>query len=75
MANFTSREKDIIRIACSVIRDQSKGWSGAELQEQPESICQKLSDLIGDTFNFESGEVTCVTTNDSGDQHFPEDDR
>ena len=75
MAQFTDREKDLIRVACSMIRDMAHGWTVEELTAQPFDVCQELSKLIGDTYNFENGTVTCVTTNDSGDQHFPEDDK
>jgi hypothetical protein len=75
MAQLTDSEKETIRVACSVIRDMAMGWLLKDLQDQPVNICQKLSDLIGDIYDFESGDVTCVTTNDSGDQHFPEDDK
>jgi hypothetical protein len=75
MAQLKDHEKDMIRIARSVIRDMAHGWSISELSDDPARVCQGLSVIVGDTYDFESGNVTCVTTNDSGDQHFPEDDR
>ena len=75
MAQFTEREKEGIRVARSMIRDMAHGWPVKELAAQPVDICGELSKLIGDIYDFESGNTTCVTTNDSGDEHFPEDDR
>lgn len=75
MAQFTDHEKDTIQVARSVIRDLAMGYPIKELLVSPAEICRQLSDLVGDTYDFASGDVTCVTTNDSGDEHFPEDDR
>jgi|WetSurMetagenome_2_1015567.scaffolds.fasta_scaffold02344_4 hypothetical protein len=69
MAQFSNREKETIRVACSVIRDLTFGWPVKDLVTQPADVCKGLSDLIGDTYDFKNGIVTRVTTNDSGDQH------
>jgi hypothetical protein len=75
MAQLKDHEKDMIRIARGMIRDMIMGYSPKELGDDPARVCQGLSVIIGDTYDFESGETTCVTTNDSGDEHFPEDDK
>lgn len=75
MAQLSEREKEVIRVACSVIRDLTFEWPVKDLATPPADVCKGLSDLIGDTYDFENGTVTCVTTNDSGDEHFPEDDK
>lgn len=51
-------QKDVLRIARSVIRDLAKGWTIKELQEPPEVICDKLSLMLRERYDFEEGKVT-----------------
>ena len=57
MTKLTDREKDVIRIARSVIHDLSVGYQTKELQEHPVDICNRLSALIGDTYDFVNDRV------------------
>lgn len=57
MARLTKSEKDTLRIARSVIRDLAHGWDARELQVVPQRICERLSALLGERYDFKTGEV------------------
>ena len=54
-AKLTEREQDIVRVARSVIRDQAHGWQTAELAKDPRLVCEWLSQLVGETYDYEIG--------------------
>ena len=56
MSNLTPSEKDIIRIARSLIRDAAMDWARDEVIHSPEFVCEKLSEMLGEEYDFESGE-------------------
>lgn len=49
--------QDTLRVARSVIRDMSHGWKESELQATPREICEMLSAILCETYNFETGDV------------------
>ena len=54
---LTPAQADVIRLARSVIRDRAMDWAERELAESPRKVCERLSDLLGETYDFERGEV------------------
>lgn len=54
--SLTPEQKDIIRVARSVIRDLVMNWGKEALISSPEEVCEQLSKLIDTSFNFETGE-------------------
>lgn len=54
---LTSVQKDTIRLARCLIRDAAMNWSHDELAASPEDVCNQLSDMLGEKYNFETGNV------------------
>jgi hypothetical protein len=52
---LTPEQQDIIRTARSVIRDMAYGIR--PVAEPPVSVCDKLSALLGERYNFRTGDV------------------
>jgi hypothetical protein len=50
-------QADTLRVARSVIRDMAHGWTVKELQAPPVDVCAALSAILGETYNFETGNV------------------
>lgn len=55
MSSLTSDQQDTIRLARSLIRDAAMNWARDELVASPEDVCAKLSEMIGEEYDFESG--------------------
>jgi hypothetical protein len=55
---LTPEQQDIIRTARSVIRDMAYGiLHDRDLAEPPVAVCDKLSALLGERYNFRTGDV------------------
>ena len=54
---YTEQQIETIELARSLIRDLAHGWTVSELAERPENICERLSQLLGESYDFEAGEV------------------
>lgn len=57
MAKLTPAHQDVIRMARSLIRDSAMNWARDELAADPEAVCEQLSGMIGEEYDFEKGEV------------------
>jgi hypothetical protein len=60
MSSLTSDQQDTIRLARSLIRDAAMNWARDELVASPEDVCAKLSEMIGEEYDFESGHPTSI---------------
>ena len=49
-------ETETLILARSAIRDLVNGWDARELAENPVKIVARLTALIGDKYDFDSGE-------------------
>jgi hypothetical protein len=58
MTNLTPDERNIIQLARSLIRDAAMNWARDELAASPEDVCTKLSEMLGEEYDFESGHPT-----------------
>lgn len=54
---LTAEQQNVLRNARSVIRDMASGWPEKSLAESPRSVCDKLSALLGERYDFVSGDV------------------
>jgi hypothetical protein len=54
---LTLAQKDTIRLARCLIRDAAMNWARDELAASPEDVCNQLSDMLGEKYNFETGNV------------------
>jgi hypothetical protein len=52
---LTQTERETITIARSIIRDLMYGYREKELQAKPEEVCDRLSKIIGEKYNFSLG--------------------
>jgi hypothetical protein len=50
-------KEDVLREARSVIRDLIYGFAEDELCEDPRVVCQNLSEILGEDYDFETGET------------------
>ncbi len=50
-------EQETIALARSLIRDMAHGWPPKELAEDPRRVCERLSELLGEGYDFDDGEV------------------
>lgn len=50
-------EADILRQARSVIRDLAYGYPPKELVQTPERMCEQLSHILQEQYDFEKGDV------------------
>lgn len=50
-------QRNTLQVARKMIRDLALQRFGQEMSEPPEYVCKELSDMLGDTFHFETGEV------------------
>lgn len=53
---MNKEEGATMRLARSLIRDMAQGWPVEELAEQPDKVCEEITILLGDKFNFDTGE-------------------
>jgi hypothetical protein len=44
-------------MARSLIRDAAMNWARDELVADPEAVCEQLSGMIGEEYDFDTGEV------------------
>lgn len=51
---------EVLNLARSLIRDAAYGWPSDDLAATPEEVCDKITQLLGDTYNFEKGEYTKI---------------
>lgn len=49
-------ERDVLRLARSLIRDLAHGWPATELAAQPEEVCHQISEILDEDYDFEFGE-------------------
>jgi hypothetical protein len=54
---LASAQKDTIRLARCLIRDAATNWARDELAASPEDVCNQLSDMVGERYDFETGNV------------------
>ena len=56
MAQLTPEEQDYIEQARSIIRDLAHGYPVKELSGSPEEVCYRLSDMLGENYDFDTGD-------------------
>jgi hypothetical protein len=56
----SEREKNILQLARSLIRDAAFDWARDELAANPEEVCLSLSEMLGERYDFEKGEVVGI---------------
>jgi hypothetical protein len=54
-SNMKQSDKETIEIARSIIRDLTFNYSIKELQMSPREICNRLSNLLGQQYDFDNG--------------------
>jgi hypothetical protein len=57
MTKLTPAQQEVIRMARSLIRDAAFDWARDELAADPETVCEQLSGIIGEDYDFEKGEI------------------
>jgi hypothetical protein len=57
MTYLKPAHQDVIRMARSLIRDAAMNWARDELAADPEAVCEQLSGMLGEEYNFEKGTV------------------
>jgi len=57
---MTPEQQDVLRMARSLIRDTAMNWARDELAADPEAVCEQLSGMLGEAYDFEKGEVIVV---------------
>jgi hypothetical protein len=61
LARFISNSQapdvnEVLTLARSLIRDASHGWPSDDLAATSEEVCDKITQIVGDDYNFEKGE-------------------
>jgi len=59
-ARFMHDDAEVLRHARAMIRDLFHGWPVKELGGDPKEVCEKLSRLLGETYDFNVGDVEDV---------------
>jgi hypothetical protein len=57
LGRLTKAQREVLQHARSVIRDLARGWSRRDLARSPELVCEELSDLLGEDYDFEEREA------------------
>jgi hypothetical protein len=60
MTYIKPAHQDVLRMARSLIRDAAMNWARDELVASPEAVCEQLSGMLGEEYNFEKGEVVAA---------------
>lgn len=50
------KERDVLRLARTLIRDMAHDWPVRELAAPPEDVCTQISDILDEDYDFEFGE-------------------
>jgi hypothetical protein len=53
----SSSDVDVLCLARSLIRDLVHDWSEDELAASPQVVCEALTKMIGDEYDFDRGDV------------------
>ena len=48
--------EDLLREARALIRDMDNGWPRKELHRPPDDLCAEITGLLGDNYNYETGD-------------------
>jgi hypothetical protein len=54
---LTPDEREVLRSARAALRDLAHGWPVGELHADPREVCAELSGLLGEPFDFDTGET------------------
>lgn len=54
---LTSAQAEVLRKARSLIRYVHLTWTHQGFSARPEDVCQELSELLGESYDFKTGEV------------------
>lgn len=65
MAYLTKAEQEVLSLARSVIRDLDMSYAGRDLAVNPRAICRRLSEMLGEEYDFDKGDVTQTTPTSS----------
>lgn len=58
MPNLNKEEQELLRLARAVIRDQAFDYDERHLAADPRVVCDRLSAMIGETYDFPTGDCT-----------------
>jgi hypothetical protein len=50
-------DDDLLRTARAAIRDLARGYRADDLAEDPRVTCERLSRALGESYDFDAGEV------------------
>lgn len=54
-ARLTKAQRETLELARSLIRDMAFGWRINELAEHPERVCARITELLGDGYEYVTG--------------------
>jgi hypothetical protein len=52
-----NEEYELLLLARSMLRDIERGWPLRELCDDPRAVVDRITKVLGDGYNYETGEV------------------
>lgn len=61
--------QELLTLSRSMVRDVAHDWPVKELAGDPEDVCNRITEVLGDEYDFETGnDTTVVSGGHSGDR-------
>ena len=56
-SKLTDTERKTLQLARSMLRDVAYGYATRELAADPRVVCERLSEILGERYDFDEGDV------------------